>query len=54
VPAAISANGSALCFQVDDVDATVAEWSARGIAFVPDGRKSSWGYGAELADPTAT
>ena len=44
-------NGIALWFQVDDVDATFAEWSARGVAFTHGPRKSFWGYGAELADP---
>ncbi len=44
-------NGIALWFQVDDVDATFAEWSARGVAFAHGPRKSFWGYGAELADP---
>jgi catechol 2,3-dioxygenase-like lactoylglutathione lyase family enzyme len=50
-PAPISPNGSALWFQVSDVDATFAEWSARGVAFAHGPRKSHWGYGAELADP---
>ena len=51
VSAAIAANGCALWFQVDDVDATFADWSARGVAFTHPPRKSFWGYGAELADP---
>ncbi|HTI82657.1 MAG TPA: VOC family protein [Acetobacteraceae bacterium] len=47
----IAANGCALWFQVDDVDATFAAWSARGVTFSHPPRKSYWGYGAELADP---
>ena len=42
---------NAFWFQVDDVDATYAEWSARGVAFNHGPRKSFWGYGVELADP---
>jgi catechol 2,3-dioxygenase-like lactoylglutathione lyase family enzyme len=41
----------ALWFQVADVEATFAEWSARGVEFVHGPRKSYWGYGVELADP---
>jgi catechol 2,3-dioxygenase-like lactoylglutathione lyase family enzyme len=44
-------NGCALWFQVNDVDATHAEWTARGVAFTHGPRTSYWGYGAELADP---
>ena len=47
----VRANGSALWFQVLDVDATFAEWQGRGVAFVHEPRKSYWGYGAELKDP---
>jgi catechol 2,3-dioxygenase-like lactoylglutathione lyase family enzyme len=47
----IAANGCALWFQVANVDATFAEWAARGIAFNHPPRKSYWGYGAELVDP---
>jgi predicted enzyme related to lactoylglutathione lyase len=47
----IAPRGCALWFQVDDVDATFAEWSARGVAFAHAPRKSYWGYGAELQDP---
>jgi catechol 2,3-dioxygenase-like lactoylglutathione lyase family enzyme len=43
--------GIALWFQVDDVDATHAAWSTRGIAFVHPPQKNFWGYGPELADP---
>jgi catechol 2,3-dioxygenase-like lactoylglutathione lyase family enzyme len=43
--------GCALWFQVTDVDATFAEWSARGVEFAHGPRKSYWGYGAELKDP---
>jgi catechol 2,3-dioxygenase-like lactoylglutathione lyase family enzyme len=44
-------NGVALWFQVDDVDATHAAWSARGVRFSHGPQKNFWGYGAELADP---
>ena len=44
-------NGIALWFQVDDVDATHAAWSARGVHFSHGPQKNFWGYGAELADP---
>ncbi|MDP1752099.1 MAG: VOC family protein, partial [Reyranella sp.] len=44
-------NGTALWFQVDDVDATYADWSARGVAFTHGPQKNFWGYSAELADP---
>lgn len=44
-------NGTALWFQVADVDAIFAEWSARGVAFAHRPQKNFWGYGAELADP---
>jgi hypothetical protein len=40
-----------LWFQVADVDATFAEWSARGVVFAHWPRTSYWGYGAELHDP---
>lgn len=44
-------NGCALWFQVDDVDATFGQWTARGVEFVHEPRKTFWGYGVELADP---
>ncbi len=44
-------HGIALWFQVDDVDASFAEWSARGVKFAHGPQKNFWGYGAELADP---
>ena len=47
----VAPNGTALWFQVDDVDATHAAWQAKGIAFAHDPGKTFWGYGAELADP---
>ena len=47
----VGAGGCALWFQVDDVDATHAAWSARGIVFRHPPQKTYWGYGAELADP---
>ena len=51
VPGPVTPNGCALWFQVADVDATFAEWSAHGIEFAHAPRKSYWGYGAELEDP---
>ena len=51
VRSAVAPNQAALWFQVADVDATFADWSARGVAFAHGPRKSYWGYGAELADP---
>lgn len=47
----VAPNGIALWFQVDDVDAIFAQWSARGVAFVHGPQKNFWGYGPELADP---
>jgi catechol 2,3-dioxygenase-like lactoylglutathione lyase family enzyme len=47
----VAPNGTALWFQVDDIDATFTEWSARGVAFAHGPQKNFWGYGAELADP---
>jgi catechol 2,3-dioxygenase-like lactoylglutathione lyase family enzyme len=44
-------NGLALWFQVDDVDAAHAQWTARGVKFAHEPRKNFWGYGPELADP---
>ena len=51
VPSTVQPNGCALWFQVADVDATFAEWSARGVAFAHGPRQTYWGYGAELTDP---
>jgi catechol 2,3-dioxygenase-like lactoylglutathione lyase family enzyme len=51
VPSGVEPNGCALWFQVADVDATFADWSARGVAFSHGPRKSFWGYGVELVDP---
>src|SRR5437763_12817833 len=51
VSSAIQPNGCALWFQVGDVDATFAEWSARGVNFAHAPQKTYWGYGAELKDP---
>jgi catechol 2,3-dioxygenase-like lactoylglutathione lyase family enzyme len=51
VRGAVRPNGCALWFQVADVDATFAEWAARGVAVAHAPPKSYWGYGAELADP---
>jgi predicted enzyme related to lactoylglutathione lyase len=50
-PSAVDPNGCALWFQVSDVDATFADWSARGVTFAHGPRKSFWGYGVELVDP---
>jgi catechol 2,3-dioxygenase-like lactoylglutathione lyase family enzyme len=50
-PRSVQPSGCALYFQVADVQATFAEWSARGVEFSHAPRKSYWGYGAELADP---
>ena len=47
----VAANGVALWFQVDDVDATFGQWKERGVAFAHGPQKNFWGYGAELADP---
>jgi catechol 2,3-dioxygenase-like lactoylglutathione lyase family enzyme len=51
VPEAVRPNGVALWFQVADVEATFAEWSARGVEFAHGPQKTYWGYGAELTDP---
>jgi catechol 2,3-dioxygenase-like lactoylglutathione lyase family enzyme len=50
-PATVVPNQCALWFQVADVVATFADWSARGVEFVHGPRKSYWGYGVELVDP---
>ncbi len=47
----VAPNGIALWLQVDDVDATYAAWSGRGVRFNHGPQKNFWGYGAELADP---
>ncbi len=47
----VAPNGVALWFQVDDVDAIHAAWTARGVRFTRDPQKTFWGYGPELADP---
>ncbi|MBV8189216.1 MAG: VOC family protein [Alphaproteobacteria bacterium] len=46
-----AANGVALWFKVDDVDAAFRTWTERKIAFAHGPQKTFWGYGAELADP---
>jgi catechol 2,3-dioxygenase-like lactoylglutathione lyase family enzyme len=51
VPTAPSPNGTALWFQVADVDTTFAELSARGVEFAHRPQKTYWGYGVELVDP---
>jgi predicted enzyme related to lactoylglutathione lyase len=50
-PGAVQPGGCALWFQVDDVDATHAAWTARGVQFAHAPRTTYWGYGAELQDP---
>jgi catechol 2,3-dioxygenase-like lactoylglutathione lyase family enzyme len=50
-PGGASGNGVALWFQVDDVEAAYAQWTARGVAFAHEPRKNFWGYGPELTDP---
>jgi len=47
----VQPGGCALWFQVEDVEAIFATWSARGVAFSHGPQKSYWGYGAELVDP---
>jgi catechol 2,3-dioxygenase-like lactoylglutathione lyase family enzyme len=47
----VAPNQCALWFQVADVEATFAEWSARGVSFAHGPRRSYWGYGVELIDP---
>jgi catechol 2,3-dioxygenase-like lactoylglutathione lyase family enzyme len=47
----VDPRGCALWFQVTDVEATFAEYSARGVVFSHGPRRSFWGYGIELADP---
>jgi len=49
--ATVDPSGTALWFQVDDVDATFAEWSAGGVIFAHGPQKNFWGYGPELVDP---
>jgi catechol 2,3-dioxygenase-like lactoylglutathione lyase family enzyme len=44
-------NGIALWFQVDDVDAIHAAWTARDVRFHHGPQKNFWGYGPELVDP---
>jgi predicted enzyme related to lactoylglutathione lyase len=51
MPSRVDPQGCALWFQVSDVDATFADWSARGVAFAHGPQKSFWGYGVELTDP---
>lgn len=49
--AGATSNGSAMWFQVEDVDAAHGQWKAKGVAFTHGPQKTFWGYGAELADP---
>jgi catechol 2,3-dioxygenase-like lactoylglutathione lyase family enzyme len=50
-PSAVQPNDCAMYFQVADVGATFAEWSASGVEPPHEPRKTYWGYGAELKDP---
>ena len=50
-PLPVGADGYAMWFKVDDVNATFAAWSARGVAFAHGPRTFFWGYGVELTDP---
>jgi len=40
-----------LTFQLDDVERTYRDLTARGVAFEHAPQKLAWGYGAELRDP---
>lgn len=51
VAPAPSPQGTALWFQVADVDGAFAELAARGVEFARGPQKTYWGYGAELVDP---
>jgi catechol 2,3-dioxygenase-like lactoylglutathione lyase family enzyme len=42
VSSAVRPNGCALRFQVGDVDATFAQWSARGVEFAHGPEKTYW------------
>jgi predicted enzyme related to lactoylglutathione lyase len=43
--------GTALYFQVDDVDGLYAGMVARGVSFAHPPQNVFWGYGPELVDP---
>ena len=47
-------NGIALWFQVDDVDKTFGEWTARGVAFAHRRRRISGDTAPSSSIPTAT
>ena len=54
VPARVEPLGCALWFQIDDVDATHAAWSGRGVTFAHGPRKSNWDTGPSSRIPTDT
>ena len=51
VEAPVQPNGAAFWFKVEDVEASFAALSSRGLVFQHGPKKSFWGYGVELADP---
>jgi catechol 2,3-dioxygenase-like lactoylglutathione lyase family enzyme len=48
----IGVNSCILYFEVDDVEGQRKRLSAIGVAFVHPPSRRSWGYGAELRDPS--
>src|SRR5712664_514938 len=50
----VKTNGCALWFQVADVDATFAEWSARGVEFAHAPKKTYWATALSSQIPTGT
>ena len=52
--AALTPGGCALWFQVADVDATFAAWSARGVLFGHEPRSRTGATGPSWSIPTAT
>lgn len=51
VPGGVPAFGCTHTFQVADVEALHAKFSASGVHFLKPPQKLFWGYGAEIADP---
>lgn len=51
VPREIHVCGCIHTFQVADVEALHAKFSASGVRFLKPPQKLFWGYGAEIADP---
>ena len=47
----VAPNGIALWFQVDDVDAAYAQWTARGVTFAHEPRKNFWATGPSSPIP---